>query len=61
MKKIVLLLTCIIIVGTAYLLGRYLIHSKPKPKPNEVVELLPYVDILIAKKTIQKTKQTKKH
>ena len=55
MKKIVLLLTCIIIVCTAYLLGRYLIHSKPKPKPNEVVELLPYVDILIAKKTVHKT------
>ena len=55
MKKLVLLLICIIIIGTAYLLGRYLIHSKPKPIPKEVVELLPYVDILIAKKTIQET------
>ena len=55
MKKLVLLLTCIIIIGTAYLLGKYLIHSKPKPVPKEVVELLPYVDILLAKKTIQKT------
>ena len=55
MKKLVLLVSCIIIIGTAYLLGRYLIHSKPKPIPNEVVEQLPYVDILIAKKTIRKT------
>jgi len=62
MKNLVLLVSCIIIIGAAYLLGRYLIHSKPIPIPNEVVEQLPYVDILIAKKTIRKkTLNHKKH
>ena len=49
MKKPVLFLLCLVIIGGAIFLGKVLIESKPKPKPKEIVEQFPFVETIKAK------------
>ena len=48
MKKPVVFLLCVVIIGGAIFLGKILIESKPKPKPNEIVEQHPFVETVQA-------------
>lgn len=48
MKKPVVFLLCVVIIGGAIFLGKILIESKPKPKPNEIVEQHPFVETIQA-------------
>lgn len=54
MKKFTLFILCGIIIGTAVLIGKFLIDSKTNPQPKEIDKLLPFVDVIKANRVSQK-------
>lgn len=54
MKKFTLFILCGIIIGTAVLIGKFLIDSKTNPQPKEIDKLLPFVDVIRANRVSQK-------
>lgn len=54
MKKLTLFISCGIIIGTAVLIGKFLIDSKTNPQPKEIIKQLPFVDVIKASRVSKK-------
>ena len=54
MKKLTLFISCGIIIGTAVLIGKFLIDSKTNPQPKEINKQLPFVDVIKASRVSKK-------